>query len=69
MLEYVEPVETLCANVVDFGILGIFCFESHFLSLIYSKFVDFKILNHFHVQHFLIWRFFAVRIVSAMDLV
>ena len=31
MLEYVEPVETLCANVVDFGILDIFCFEVYVL--------------------------------------
>ena len=27
MPEYVEPVGTLCGNVVDFGILGILCFE------------------------------------------
>jgi hypothetical protein len=27
MPEYVEPIGTLCGNVVDFGILGIFCFE------------------------------------------
>ena len=37
MLEYVEPVETLCANVVDFGILGIFCFEVYVLCWAVTK--------------------------------
>ena len=27
MPEYVQAVETLCGDVVDFGILSMFCFE------------------------------------------
>ena len=68
MPEYVEAVETLCGDVVDFGILSMFWFEvyrnvkicarelerSNEFYLLYMKFVDFWISSKFYVEKLLI---------------